>query len=70
MGCFFGAGAIYHGTQMGLQTKQSIGRLGEWGAGLIHDKIFMLALADWVSKGIESGDQAVRITLQEKPHPF
>ena len=43
-GMFFGAGAIYHGTQIGLQTKQSIGRLGEWGAGLILMK-FLLALA-------------------------
>jgi hypothetical protein len=50
-GMFFGAGAIYHGTQMGLQTKQSIGRLGEWGAGLILLK-FLLALATGSGKGL------------------
>jgi hypothetical protein len=50
-GMFFGAGAIYHGTQMGLQTKQSIGRLGEWGAGLILIK-FLLALATGSRKGL------------------
>lgn len=50
-GMFFGAGAIYHGTQMGLQTKQSIGRLGEWGAGLIMLK-FLLALATGSRKGL------------------
>ena len=50
-GMFFGAGAIYHGTQMGLQTKQSIGRLGEWGAGLILLK-FLLALATGSRKGL------------------
>jgi len=43
-GMFFGAGAIYHGTQLGLQTKQSIGRLGEWVGGLLLLK-FLLALA-------------------------
>ncbi len=50
-GMFFGAGAIYHGTQMGLQTKQSIGRLGEWGAGLIMVK-FLVALATGSRKGL------------------
>ena len=50
-GMFFGAGAIYHGTQMGLQTKQSIGRLGEWGAGLILIK-FLLALATGSRNGL------------------
>ena len=50
-GMFFGVGAIYHGTQMGLQTKQSIGRLGEWGAGLILLK-FLLALATGSRKGL------------------
>ena len=50
-GMFFGAGAIYHGTQMGLQTKQSIGRFGEWGAGLILIK-FLLALATGSRKGL------------------
>ena len=50
-GMFFGAGAIYHGTQMGLQTKQSIGRLGEWGAGLILVK-FLFALATGSRKGL------------------
>ena len=50
-GMFFGAGAIYHGTQLGLQTKQSIGRLGEWGAGLILVK-FLLALATGSRKGL------------------
>lgn len=50
-GMFFGAGAIYHGTQMGLQTKQSIGRLGEWGAGLILLK-FLLAVATGSRKGL------------------
>jgi hypothetical protein len=48
---FFGAGAIYHGVQLGLQTKQSIGRLGEWGAGLIVLK-FLLALATGSRKGL------------------
>lgn len=50
-GMFFGAGAIYHGTQLGLETKQSIGRLGEWGAGLILLK-FLLALATGSRKGL------------------
>jgi len=50
-GMFFGAGAIYHGTQLGLQTKQSIGRLGEWGASLILVK-FLLALATGSRKGL------------------
>jgi hypothetical protein len=50
-GMFFGAGAIYHGVQLGLQTKQSIGRLGEWGAGLIVIK-FLLALAAGSRKGL------------------
>ena len=50
-GMFFGAGAIYHGTQLGLQTKQSIGRLGEWGVGLILLKI-LLALAMGSRKGL------------------
>ncbi len=50
-GMFFGAGAIYHGTQLGLQTKQSIGRLGEWGAGLILVK-FLFALATGSPKGL------------------
>ena len=40
-GMFFGAGAIYHGTQMGRETKQTIGRLGEWGAGLILAKFLL-----------------------------
>ena len=52
-GMFFGAGAIYHGTQMGLQTKQSIGRLGEWGAGLILIKFF-IGVGHWFSKRIKS----------------
>ncbi len=51
LGMFFGAGAIYHGTQMGLETKQSIGRLGEWGAGLIMLK-FLMALATGSRKGL------------------
>ena len=42
-GMFFGAGAIYHGTQLGLQTKQSIGRLGEWGGRPDSGKIFICA---------------------------
>jgi hypothetical protein len=50
-GMFFGAGVIYHGAQLGLQTKQSIGRLGEWGAGLIVLK-FLLALATGSRKGL------------------
>lgn len=51
-GMFFGAGAIYHGTQLGRQTKQSIGRFGEWGAGLILVK-FLLALATGSRKGLQ-----------------
>ena len=50
-GMFFGAGAVYHGTKLGLQTKQSIGRLGEWGAGLILIK-FLVALATGSRKGL------------------
>ena len=50
-GMFFGVGAIYHGTQLGLQTKQSIGRFGEWGAGLILLK-FLFALATGSRKGL------------------
>ncbi|MDR4495293.1 MAG: diacylglycerol kinase family protein [Nitrospirales bacterium] len=50
-GMFFGAGAIYFGTQMGRQTKQSVGRLGEWGAGLILAK-FLVALASGSKKGL------------------
>ena len=50
-GMFFGAGAICHGTQMGRETKQSIGRLGEWGAGLIFLK-FLLALATGSREGL------------------
>lgn len=61
-GMFFGAGAIYHGTQMGLQTKQSIGRLGEWGAGLIMLK-FLLALATGSRKGLNP--IRVRIVAEE-----
>ena len=51
-GMFFGAGAIYHGTQMGRETKQTIGRLGELGAGLILAK-FLLALATGSRKGLQ-----------------
>jgi hypothetical protein len=61
-GMFFGVGAIYHGTQMGLQTKQSIGRLGEWGAGLILLK-FLLALATGSRKGLNP--ITVRVTAGE-----
>ena len=50
-GMFFGAGAIYHGTQMGRETKQTIGRFGEWGAGLILAK-FLFALATGSRKGL------------------
>ncbi|MGD9850308.1 MAG: diacylglycerol kinase family protein [Nitrospirales bacterium] len=50
-GMFFGAGAIYFGTQMGRQTKQSVGRLGEWGAGLILAR-FLVALASGSTKGL------------------
>lgn len=50
-GMFFGAGAIYFGTQLGRQTKQSVGRLGEWGAGLILAK-FLLALATGSKRGL------------------
>jgi diacylglycerol kinase (ATP) len=52
-GMFFGVGAIYHGTQMGRETKQTIGRLGEWGAGLILAK-FLWALATGSRKGLQS----------------
>ncbi len=52
-GMFFGAGAIYHGTKMGLDTKGSIGRLGEWGAGLIVIR-FLWALATGSRKGLET----------------
>lgn len=51
-GMFFGAGAIYHGTQMGRETKHTIGRLGEWGAGLILAK-FLWALATGSGKGLQ-----------------
>ena len=51
-GMFFGAGAIYHGTKMGRETKHTIGRLGEWGAGLILVK-FLLALATGSRKGLQ-----------------
>jgi len=51
-GMFFGAGAIYHGTKMGWETKHTIGRLGEWGAGLILVK-FLLALATGSRKGLQ-----------------
>jgi hypothetical protein len=51
-GMFFGAGAIYHGTKMGRETKQTIGRLGEWGAGLIFAK-FLWALATGSRKGLQ-----------------
>ena len=63
-GMFFGAGAIYHGTQLGLQTKQSIGRLGEWGAGLILVK-FLLALATGSRKGLNP--IKVRVATGGKP---
>jgi hypothetical protein len=49
---FFGAGAIYYGTQMGRETKQTIGRLGEWGAGLILAK-FLLGVATGSRKGLQ-----------------
>ena len=52
-GMFFGAGAIYYGTQMGRATKQSVGRLGEWGAGLILAK-FLVALATGSKKRLHS----------------
>ncbi len=58
-GMFFGAGAIFHGTQLGLQTKQSIGRLGEWGAGLIMIKL-LLALATGSRQGLNP--ISVRVT--------
>ena len=61
-GMFFGAGAIYHGTKMGLETKQSIGRLGEWGAGLILIK-FLVALATGSRKGLNP--ITVRLTAGE-----
>ncbi len=57
-GMFFGAGAIYSGTQLGRETKQSVGRLGEWGAGLILAR-FLLALA----LGSKGGPQPVEIDL-------
>ncbi len=63
-GMFFGAGAIYHGTQLGLQTKQSIGRLGEWGAGLILLK-FLFALATGSRKGLNP--ISARVAAGEKP---
>ena len=63
-GMFFGAGAIYHGTQLGLQTKRSIGRLGEWGAGLILLK-FLLALATGSRKGLNP--ITMRVTAGELP---
>ncbi len=62
-GMFFGAGAIYHGTQLGLQTKQSIGRLGEWGAGMILLK-FLFALATGSRKGLNP--IRARVTAGEK----
>ena len=62
LGMFFGAGAIYHGTKMGLETKQSIGRLGEWGAGLIMLK-FLVALATGSRKGLNP--ISVRVTAGE-----
>ena len=52
-GMFFGVGAIYYGTQLGRATKQSIGRLGEWGAGLILAK-FLVALAAGSKKGLHA----------------
>lgn len=52
-GMFFGAGAIYYGTQIGRATKQSVGRLGEWGAGLILAK-FLVALATGSKKRLHS----------------
>ena len=61
-GMFFGVGAIYHGTQLGLQTKRSIGRLGEWGAGLILVK-FLLALATGSRKGLNP--IKVQVTIGE-----
>ena len=61
-GMFFGAGAIYHGAQLGRQTKQSIGRLGEWGAGLILLK-FLVALATGSRKGLNPIN--VRVTTGE-----
>lgn len=61
-GMFFGAGAIYHGAQLGRQTKQSIGRLGEWGAGLILMK-FLVALATGSRKGLNP--ITVRVTAGE-----
>ena len=64
-GMFFGTGAIYHGAKMGLQTKQSIGRLGEWGAGLILVKL-LLALAMGSRKGLNP--ITVRVTAGETPH--
>jgi diacylglycerol kinase (ATP) len=51
-GMFFGAGAIYHGTMLGRETKQTIGRLGEWGAGLILVR-FLFRLATGSRKGLQ-----------------
>ena len=61
-GMFFGVGAIYHGTQVGLQTKKSIGRLGEWGASLILVK-FLIALATGSRKGLNP--ITVRVSVGE-----
>lgn len=57
-GMFFGIGAIYSGTQIGRETKQSVGRLGEWGAGLIFAK-FLMGLAS----GSQAGLQPVPVGL-------
>jgi diacylglycerol kinase (ATP) len=57
-GMFFGAGAICHGTQMGRKTKQSVGRLGEWGAGLIFAKFLMRLVS-----GSQTGLQPVSVGL-------
>ncbi|HBP88707.1 MAG TPA: diacylglycerol kinase family protein [Nitrospirales bacterium] len=51
-GMFFGIGAIYSGTQLGRETKQSVGRLGEWGAGLIFAK-FLIGLASGSQTGLQ-----------------
>ena len=59
-GMFFGAGAIHHATQLGLRTKQSIGRLGEWGVGLILLKV-LLALATGSRKGLNP--ITIRVTV-------
>ncbi len=50
-GMFFGAGALCQGTQTGRQTKQTIGRLGEWGAGLIFLK-YLWAVATGSQKNL------------------